>query len=169
MDKRGSASEWFLVIVVVLVVGGLVLFISSRMFYTKAGVDKMLTDTKEQIKSEGYSKCQSVLLTDSARSSSYKSEYLGKTPKQICNDLNKDLKFLNQIYNFGIYTGDTAATCDDYQKNDLTFSVSEFRLADESEFDKALTQQSGEPTCITRRNTYSRGFESTVNQMAICC
>ena len=169
MNKRGSAGEWLLVIVVVLVVGGLVLFTSSKMFYTKAGVDKILSETKQQIKSEGYSKCESVLLTDSARSGSYKSVYLGKTPRQICQGLNKDIKFLNQIYNFGIYTGDTAATCDNYQKNDLSFSVSESRLADESEFDKALTQQSGEPTCVTRRSTYSIGFESTTNQMAICC
>ncbi|MEK6847936.1 MAG: hypothetical protein AABX50_02330 [Nanoarchaeota archaeon] len=78
--KRGSIGTWALIILLVFVVGALVLFISSRMFYTKTEVKDLVNDSVSK------ASCEYVSFDDAS--------YFGKTPTQICNDMDKEPEFL---------------------------------------------------------------------------
>lgn len=79
--KRGSAGEWFFVFLIAIVVGGLVLFISSNIFYKKSEVyvkdevDELLEDS-----------CTYLHFSDTT--------YFGQTPRSICENLEMEPEFL---------------------------------------------------------------------------
>lgn len=82
--KRGSAGEWMLVILLVLVVGAVVLFISSNIFYTKSEVEDLVNSSVSK------ASCEYLNLMDDSTFL----RYSGQTPMQICQNIDKKPKFL---------------------------------------------------------------------------
>ncbi len=85
--KRGSTSEWFLVFLIAVVVGGLVLFISSNIFYKKSEVY-----TKEEVNNSlDKISCEYLLFEDTS--------YFGQTPRAICESMGKEpeLLFIREV------------------------------------------------------------------------
>ena len=79
--KRGSFSEWLFVVFLMLIIGGLVLFVSSNIFYKKADVY-----TKSEVENLLKNSCTYIEFEDDS--------YFGKTPQTVCENINMKPQFL---------------------------------------------------------------------------
>ena len=79
--KRGSAGQWLIIIFLVLLMGGLILFISSNIFYKKSQIY-----TKEETQKLLENSCSYIDFSNAF--------YFGQTPTAICEDIKMKPKFL---------------------------------------------------------------------------
>ena len=101
MEGEKSSSGILIVsILLILIVGGLVLFISSKMFYTKSNVDTLLEDVG----------CEYVDFSGVET-------YMGETPNQICANMNKDAEilFVRDVVTVHFAPGDIIYKDENYQ------------------------------------------------------
>ena len=145
MDKRGSFGEWFLVILVMLVIGAASVFISVRL---------------------SKSECGMVALNYGEKNFQYLPEYSGKTPIVVCEGLGKDIASLSEQSYHDYFYGDAATNCD--TDRGLGFGVYESRFAAVSEFDNFLVEKST-GDCRSAGNSISISNEKSAYTHVLCC
>lgn len=163
VGKKGAAGEWIIVIVLMLIVGGISVYIS----YT------FVSNAKAEIKAEGYSKCELVELTNGPKDGSYKSEYASKTPRQICTAMSKQVKFVSARHEYDIYYGILDNTNDECNPDspdvNLALGLSDFFISGDTIFDTVLLDDPTGAACRSSGRTTYTGHERTIYTSALCC
>lgn len=149
-EKRGSTGEWFLFFLMAIVVGGLVLFISSNIFYVKSEVY-----TKEEVdNSLDKVSCEYIHFADDI-------SYYERTSRAICGELEKEPEalFIREIVSvFSELEGNVIYRDENYLVDTTLFDVPLGEVGEES-----IERNYGNP---------SFGNNGNVNKVAsglLCC
>jgi len=176
MRKRGSVSEWIIMVFIILLVGAASVFISSSMTYSKGEIDKMTNDVKAEAIAEiidkGYTTCEPILLRED--NSRYKSEFVGRTPRQICSSLGKEIVSLEGIYSANLYTGQGVDGPCDYRRlgDGAAFGTYNFGFYDLS-FDEPLVEPDLDSSevmeCLGGGSNTNSDLRTTEYLRVFCC
>ncbi|MCX6749117.1 MAG: hypothetical protein NTW17_00010 [Candidatus Pacearchaeota archaeon] len=145
MKKGGSTGEWFFVILVMLVIGGLVFFISSTMFSKKAEVY-----TKNETNNLLKNSCTYFDFSTGA--------YLGQIPRTICKNINMEPKFLIIQENVQVQPGSGYTIYSDTNSQ-----------VDIISFDTVLTQAVDTPVQYGNPSAKNIGVSNKYTNGLLCC